>query len=259
MKKIIKFLLPNRILIFLSQHFHLEKQKWVNKKFTGKRLNHNILNVTSKTYENYKSYREAEHQIGRFLNMQKILKEIEENEIPGDLVEFGTWQGQGLILFDLALSKKTHRNLIGIDSFEGLPESSTIWKKGDFSNTSLAKVNEKLKDNIKFFNKVILIQGWFNNPSVANELYQKTQDVSIFHLDADLGSSTAMALEIIEKYLNNRKNPLYLLFDDWGCHSDEVPEAFYSWLKVVKLKYKIEEQIFSTTNLSRYYKLNFTS
>ena len=41
-------------------------------------------------------------------------------------MEFGTWQGQGLRLFDLALNKKIKKKMIGIDSFEGLPESSTI-------------------------------------------------------------------------------------------------------------------------------------
>ena len=143
MIKILKILLPTSFKLFISRHFLLEKLKLVEKKFKGTMLNLNILGVTVDTYEKYKFCREAEHQIGRFLNMQKVLNEIEKNNISGDIVEFGTWQGQGLMLFDIALSKKTQRNLIGIDSFEGLPETSTIWKKGDFSNTLLAKVRNK--------------------------------------------------------------------------------------------------------------------
>lgn len=143
MIKILKILLPTSFKLFISRHFLLEKSKLVEKKFKGTMLNLNILGVTVDTYEKYKFCREAERQIGRFLNMQKVLNEIEKNNISGDIVEFGTWQGQGLMLFDIALSTKTQRNLIGIDSFEGLPETSTIWKKGDFSNTLLAKVRNK--------------------------------------------------------------------------------------------------------------------
>ena len=132
---------------------------FVEKKFKGRMLNLNILGVTVDTYEKYKFCREAEHQIGRFLNMQKVLNEIEINNIRGDIVEFGTWQGQGLMLFDIALSKKTQRKLIGIDSFEGLPETSTIWKKGDFSNTSFIWLKKRTLVARKQFNVYFTIEA----------------------------------------------------------------------------------------------------
>jgi len=257
MKSLLKKILPAKLTSFIARHLQAERDHLTNLKFSAPLLEMNIIGVTSKDYENYKYIREAEHQIGRFINMQKILKEIEDTSLIGDLVEFGTWQGQGLRLFDLAITHKTNRKLVGIDSFEGLPETSTVWHKGTFSNTSKDMVAKTLDSNIKNFDSVELIQGWFDNPSVANELYEKVKDISIVHLDADLASSTTTALNILEKYMEGRTSPMFLLFDDWGCHPNEVPEAFNSWLASVKSKYNIQEEIVGYTNLTRYFKLNF--
>jgi hypothetical protein len=54
----------------------------------------------TETYENLKQYPEAEHQIGRLLNMRKILKIVGQRNLAGDIAEFGTWQGQGFRLLD---------------------------------------------------------------------------------------------------------------------------------------------------------------
>jgi hypothetical protein len=205
---------------------------------------------------------EIEHQIGRFLNMKKIIEDI-ENEVnnfnSGDIIEFGTWQGLGLIYFARLLeSNPNNRKLIGIDSFEGLPHSSTIWKKGDFSNTELQLVKSNIINHApKEFdaNNIILIKGWFNDEKVKNALYNNTSNVSLIHFDADLYSSTKQALQLIEPLILNSKNPIYLLFDDWGCHQAEVPDAFYEWIEKIKLKTNFTIEKISNTKYTRYYKL----
>lgn len=246
-----------RISALFKRHIDLEKEFWINRQFSGIHLKKSLKNVNIESYKKYKYAVEAEHQIGRFLNMKKVLLEVEKLSLEGDIVEFGTWEGDGLILFDMAIDKKTNKKLIGIDSFEGLPESSTIWSKGTFSNNSRERVHNILKSNLKNFSNFELIQGWFDEPKVANDLYEKINDISIVHLDADLGSSTKTALQILERYMHDRKLPIFLLFDDWGCHPDEVPDAFYSWLSNAKFKYNIKTKIIATTNKTRYYKLSF--
>ncbi len=149
----------NQIKAFIIRHLKVERSHWVNRKYVGKNLENNIISVDEKTYKKLKHFEEAEHQIGRFINIKKVLQKVQDSDINGDLVEFGTWQGQGLILFDLAINKKIKKKMVGIDSFEGLPESSTVWKKGSFSNTSFELVNTKLKNQIKNFSEVVLIQG----------------------------------------------------------------------------------------------------
>ena len=86
-----------QIIAFIVRHFRLEKSYWINWKYSGKRLEKNIHNTDESKYQKYKDFDEAEHQIGRFLNM-KNSQNSKENDIKGDLVEFGTWQGQSLQL-----------------------------------------------------------------------------------------------------------------------------------------------------------------
>jgi len=78
----------------------------------------------------------------------------------------------------------------------------------------------------------------------------------LVHFDADLASSTTDALRIIEPYLVERVQPMFFLFDDWGCHQDEVPEAFLAWLEYAKPKFGIRAEKLYTTNLTRYYRIS---
>lgn len=246
------------ILNFLKRIILAERTNRIQKRFQGKAVINSLKNINTNSYNQYKKIREAEHQIGRFENMIKISKEIDKLNIQGDIVEFGTWEGVGLHMIDMSFGKSTDRKLIGIDSFEGLPESSSIWKKGSFKNTSFDSVEEYLNKSIVNCTKgFTLIKGWYNDPIVKESLYSTVSNVAAFHLDADLGSSTKDALNIIEKYLINRKDPLFIMFDDWGCHPDEVPDAFYEWEDKAKNIYNFKAEKFSSTNLTRYIKLSF--
>jgi hypothetical protein len=255
----IKSVLKNLFLLkFLKNIVFLLRSHIVEKRFKGKAIVQSLKKIQPDSYNKYKNIREAEHQIGRFLNMIKVAKEIDKLNLKGDIVEFGTWEGVGLHLIDMSFGKQTNRMLVGIDSFEGLPHSSSIWKKGSFSNTSLTSVEEYLDKSIINCHKGFsLIKGWYDDPSVRTSLYSKVSNVAAFHLDSDLGSSTNDALNIIEKYLINRKDPLFIMFDDWGCHADEVPDAFYEWKNHAEKVYNFKVEKFSSTNLTRYIKLSF--
>jgi hypothetical protein len=199
---------------------------------------------------------EVEHQVGRYVNMKAIISEIEEGSIPGDVIEFGTWQGLGLILLESAFKLvDSPRKFIGIDSFEGLPESSTVWELGAFSDTSYDKAYANIEKNFGAKNQFLLVKGWFNDERVSEQLYSEIDDICLVHFDADLGSSTRDALKIIEKYLHKISHPVYFLFDDWGCHPDEVPDAFYDWLIHAKKLFDIEAEKLSSTRYTRYYKI----
>ena len=49
------------------------------------------------------------------------------------------------------------------------------------------------------------------------------------HIDCDLRDSAYDALELIKEYLNNKKT-IFILFDDWGVHQNEIPDGFYKWV-----------------------------
>jgi hypothetical protein len=113
------------------------------------------------------------------------------------------------------------------------------------------------KIKIESKNQFKLIKGWFNQKSVHNNIYSSTNKLCLIHFDADLGYSTNLALKIIEPYLKNRSEPIFFLFDDWGCHPDEVPDAFLSWLQKASLKYKFQAHKISSTRFTRNYKITF--
>lgn len=261
-KKIIRAIIsPKLILKKVKSTYINYKERKINKRWRDQEyVLKNRQNFNQEYYLNHKNIREVEHHVGRFLNMKKIVNEIIENEIPGDVLEFGTWQGTSLIsISNLFKNESSKKSFVGVDSFEGLPESSNFWQKGDFNNTSIEIIKKKIEKYVSIKSNIVLIKGWFNDPKVKKEIYDKISSVSLIHFDSDLGSSTRQALEISEKFLINRKKPMFFLFDDWGCHPDEVPDAFLNWAESNKEKHLFNYKKISSTNLTRYYKLNFNN
>lgn len=216
----------------------------------------NVSNVDSSLIDKYPTCSEVEHQVGRYINMKTIAQEIESKGVPGDIVEFGVWQGLSLLLLSKTFqNQQPARKFIGIDSFKGLPETSTIWREGAFGDTSYESVQSFIDDNSHNRQSFHLISGWFDDPSVVTKLSSLTSDIALVHFDADLGSSTSSALRIVSQFLKNLSHPIYFLFDDWGCHPDEVPDAFHHWFKTVSDRYFLRAEKISTTRYTRYYRI----
>lgn len=227
----------------------------INYLWVARRFSINYYELSNQNYKNFSHIPEAEHQIGRLINLEKIVKTIRDENIPGDFIEFGTFQGLFLIWLARFRNKYglNHKKIIGIDSFEGLPIDSNFWKKGQFGNTDKSFVLRNIMDYLspEEQSNIELIQGWFSDQKVKKSLYEKTQEISLIHFDADLKVSTDQAFEIVDPYLNSG-NEQFLLFDDWGCHPDEVPQSFNNW----KLKHQnISCYEISSTNLTKYFKI----
>jgi len=220
----------------------------------GKRdyvLSH-LSEITDEVYKCNLDIREIEHQAGRYLNMRRVVDEIITNHFKGDVVEFGTYKGLGLIMLArLFGANTTRRKFIGIDSFKGLPENSTIWRKGTFGDINSVKIEKEIKMRSPRNLDLKLINSWFLDPKVAIELHTETNNIVLFHFDADLKSSTLTALKIAEGYLANDR-PSYFLFDDWGCHPDEVPDAFAEWIGNKK---NLTVERMASTRFTRYYRI----
>lgn len=96
----------------------------------------------------------------------------------GAIVELGNYQGGSL---KYLAERFPDRNIIGMDTFEGLPEKdwneSEVHKPGDFNDNSLEAVQKYLKDH----RNVTLIKGYF--PDSATELEE--QEFSFVHIDFD--------------------------------------------------------------------------
>lgn len=102
LSKILKkaFTDPKKIMLYINRKRKMTYQARLNSLWTDQDfILSNISLCTKDFYETNKSVIEIEHQVGRYLNMRTICEEIIANRIEGDVVEFGTWQGLGLILF----------------------------------------------------------------------------------------------------------------------------------------------------------------
>jgi len=220
-----------------------------------------VSTITPEEFTEIKTYNtESEHQVGRYLNWKAVVEEISAQELNGDIIEFGTYQGLGLLMLSrLFEHSTTSRKIIGIDSFEGLPESSNHWIQGQFGDTSSNQVLEYFE---QYFPKNTnlsydLIKGWFNEPHVAETLYNICYNPVIIHFDADLGSSTSTALSISEHYLLGRTDPIFFLFDDWGNSPLEVPVAWNTWLSTAKDKFNLSAEDISSTVHTRNFRITF--
>ncbi len=264
MKLIFKKLLPTKLLRVyrkISRISDLENRIvqleraidniWITRRFEITRDE-----LTEINYKDNHFITEAEHQIGRLINIERIIKIIKENNITGDFIEFGVFKGLSLIW--LARFREqyglTDKKIIGIDSFKGLPISSGGWGKGQFNNTSIEILDRNLKNYLTHNEQmnIEIIKGWFADSSVTQNLKKVTDKLSLVHLDCDLGVSAEDAFNVLEPFFKKGGGIKYLLMDDWGCNPNEIPVAFENWKK--KHPY-ISTSLFSETRLTRYYKV----
>jgi O-methyltransferase len=99
---------------------------------------------------------------------------------------------------------------IGFDSFEGLPETWEDKKKGHFdSKGNLPDIPDS---------RVSFVKGWFQDTVYRSLKNKDFSNQSIFHLDADLFSSTLYVLFHIHPFL---KEGDILIFDEFSSFEHE--------------------------------------
>jgi hypothetical protein len=92
---------------------------------------------------------ELEHQIGRLTNYKTIVAEIASQRLAGDIIEFGTWKGFSLLWISYLCERQglLTKQIVGLDGFVGLPMSEGDFKKGAFSDATLAECRRNLVRN----------------------------------------------------------------------------------------------------------------
>ncbi|MBL4889398.1 MAG: class I SAM-dependent methyltransferase [Candidatus Lindowbacteria bacterium] len=154
---------------------------------------------------------------------------IEENKIPGSIVECGVWKGGSAMLCAAILKKRgsTSRDIYLYDTFQGMPKPSNIdvshdgqkaipqWEemqKNDYNEWCYAKVQE-VKTNMESTGypkeKLHYVQGKVED-TLPEVLPNK---ISILRLDTDWYESTYHELEHL--YPRLVKNGI-LILDDYG-------------------------------------------
>jgi hypothetical protein len=113
----------------------------------------------------------------------------------------------------------------GFDSFEGLPEETGPWKKGQFA--AGGRVPDIQDSRVRFF------KGWFDQTLPSYSL--PPHDVLVINLDADLHSSTIFVLRCLRPYI---KKGTFIYFDEMN-HVEHEPRAFNEFLEETGLKFQL--------------------
>ena len=155
------------------------------------------------------------------------LKEYVKNSEYKDklFLEFGVFEGS-TINFCSSLIHKA--KFYGFDSFEGLPETSGVWLKGEFD------VKEKLP---KVNKNVSLIKGYFNE-TLPKFLEEHKEKAAFIHIDCDLYSSTKAIFDnIYDRIVPNTVIQFdeYYNYPGWRNHEFK---AFQEFCKKYNVEYE---------------------
>ena len=146
-------------------------------------------------------------------------------DLPVLYVEFGVAKGASMRYWSKLL---THPDslLHGFDSFEGLPSKWTFGRDIGLFSTD-GRVPEIDDSRVRFF------KGWFQDTLPAYEWPER--DVLVVSLDADLYSSTTIALDHTREHLRVGS---YLYFDEFNYRADEL-RAFDDFLRANPMTFEM--------------------
>ncbi len=132
--------------------------------------------------------------------LYEIIKTLEKENIPGGIVEMGSYQGgSGAFMAHYA-----ERDVWLFDSFEGLPApSAEDFAPGhpelDKLKMGYFKSEKKVLDEVLNLlspsesKRVHVVEGWFED--TVPEIKKSVSSIALLHLDADLYRSTKYSLE----------------------------------------------------------------
>jgi O-methyltransferase len=151
----------------------------------------------------------------RLRSLDRLAHEIDDREVPGDVVECGTCNGgSAAILARVACRSSRDRHTWLLDSFAGLPPAGPRDGPGAAAYTgtcrgSLDRVREVLRRAGVPDDSATLVPGWFHEtlPGLG------VRRIALLHIDADWYDSVRVCLE----HLYDRVSPGgFVVFDDYG-------------------------------------------
>jgi methyltransferase family protein len=139
--------------------------------------------------------------------------EVARSKIAGQAplyLEFGVFEGESMRWWSQNLSQPG-ANLVGFDSFEGLPEDWHEFPAGHFQTSGPPQIDDS---------RVSFEVGWYEDTLPKFTL--PDHDQLILNVDCDLYSSTSTALRWVEPYLR----PGDLIYFDEFPDRDQEMRAF---------------------------------
>lgn len=152
-----------------------------------------------------------------------VIERLGLADVPLDYVEFGVFDGRSFRWW-MAHARHTDSRFHGFDTFEGLPEAWGGYAQGEMSSPA-----PKLDDA-----RGQLYKGLFQDtlpPFLAQKPF-RDRTRKVIHLDADLYSSTLMALTSLAPHLRTGD---VLLFDEFNVPDHEF-RAFTDFQEAYRVR-----------------------
>lgn len=143
----------------------------------------------------------------------------------GDYFEFGVYNGTSMSCMNTALTTfgLDHVNLIGFDSFLGLPTEvesidDGVWSTGLFSCPKDYTIKNLCSKNVDM-SRVHFVDGWYKDTLSLHPIKLNTTRVSVVMIDCDAYSSAVLALNFVSPFLSDISA---IFFDDWRLNDLDV-------------------------------------
>jgi hypothetical protein len=177
-------------------------------------------------------------RIENFVDKSEDLFDLIGHEV-GDkkvlYLEFGVFQGETILYWSKLLSNPESK-LHGFDSFEGLPENwNPEFPKGCFTTGGAIPAIDDPR--VRFF------KGWFDQTIPAYKIPE--HEVLVLNFDADLYSSTILALNCLSPYI---VPGTFLYFDEFADTHHEL-RAFGEFSSSSKLTFALRGATKSLCNV----------
>ncbi|HET7107473.1 MAG TPA: TylF/MycF/NovP-related O-methyltransferase [Candidatus Acidoferrum sp.] len=163
----------------------------------------------------------------------KLLAEIRDKKIEGDIVEFGIYQGWWVnFLYKTTEELGLNRRIYGFDSFEGLSDphpdhDQAFWKKGQYA-CSLEQVSKNVQAALR--PRLKLVKGFFEKSLRSPEALVAGK-FSYVRIDCDI---YLPALDCLNYLAPRLADGAILVFDDWPhLRGFGEQRAFEEWLPTV--------------------------
>mmetsp|Transcript_15835 Transcript_15835/g.36322 ORF Transcript_15835/g.36322 Transcript_15835/m.36322 type:complete len:336 (+) Transcript_15835:205-1212(+) len=192
----------------------------------------------------------------RIDNVWELLKNVVNEDIPGDYIETGVWRGGSSVFARGVLNAfgEKDRQSYVCDSFAGLPPGDRDLHKRDkdwdLMHWYLAVPDEIVAQNFQKYglldHNVIFAKGFFNETMPQIKKYHPpTRKFSVMRLDGDMYEST---VDVLYNLYDKLSIGGYVIMDDWfGFPSKVACEDFFQ-------VHGINPEIIPIDNLSAYWK-----
>lgn len=181
-----------------------------------------------------------EHNVGKTMALKKAFYFAFLEQIGGDYLEFGTFEGTSLIAaFESDRRFRTAatpaRSFWGFDSFEGFKyfdarDRHPFFQEGEFTS-NYDKTRKRLEKHFKNRAAWNLVKGYFEDTiRHKTALDFGIERVSVALIDCDLGTPARLALNFMKPAL---QNGTVIILDDYfaykGSRNEGVAGAFHQF------------------------------